>query len=261
MQLTKSASSALSVILQRELELRCKTNPRYSLRAFARYLDVSPSLLSMVLAHKRAATPRLIEKTCKRLTLTADQRDALFVATPRKHRTDGTYQQFQSDQFLLISEWYHYAILELIPLAGSKPDPRWIARKLQISFGEAKASLERLQRLGLLSLDGKGGWKIVFRSNTNIDDPRIAQARRQLQKQILEKALAALENVPIEKRDQSSMTLAMDSRKLPEARRRILKFRRSLTRFLESGGTPDQVFNLSISLYPLTPSQEGELPC
>ena len=42
--------------LRNELERRCKANPAYSLRAFAKFLGVDPSFLSKVLSGKREVT-------------------------------------------------------------------------------------------------------------------------------------------------------------------------------------------------------------
>jgi uncharacterized protein (TIGR02147 family) len=73
-----------------------------------------------------------------------------------------------------------------------------------------------------------------------------------MQKQILTQALVALEEVPIEKRDQTSMTMAIDSSLIPEAKLRITRFRRELSSFLENGKKKDQVYQLALSLFPLT---------
>ena len=51
------------------------------------------------------------------------------------------------DKFSVISEWYHYAILELTYVSGFKADYKWIARKLSITVEEAKVAIERLIRL------------------------------------------------------------------------------------------------------------------
>jgi len=77
-------------------------------------------------------------------------------------------------------------------------------------------------------------------------------AFRRLQRQVLEKALDALEEIPYKKRDQTSLTMAIDSKKVPQAREKIKKFRRSLCEFLRGTNSFDEVYQMSISLYPLT---------
>lgn len=78
-----------------------------------------------------------------------------------------------------------------------------------------------------------------------------ATAFRNLQKQILQKAIEALETTPLEKRDQSALTMAMDSKLMPEVRARIKAFRREMAEFQERSKTCDQVYHLSVSFYPV----------
>jgi uncharacterized protein (TIGR02147 family) len=80
----------------------------------------------------------------------------------------------------------------------------------------------------------------------------IISARKSLQRQILTKALAALDDVPIENRDQSSMTLAIDSSKLNEAKKMLKKFRRDFTKHLQESKIRNHVYHLSLSFYPVT---------
>ena len=47
------------------------------------------------------------------------------------------YQQLQMDTFRVISDWYHFGILELTYLKSFKSDPRWIAKALGITEIEA----------------------------------------------------------------------------------------------------------------------------
>ena len=54
--------------LQNELLKRCEKNPHYSLRSFAKSLEISPSALSAILNKKR----NLTDKTAKRLALKLD---------------------------------------------------------------------------------------------------------------------------------------------------------------------------------------------
>jgi plasmid maintenance system antidote protein VapI len=51
--------------LQRELANRCRRNPHYSLRAFARHLEMDSSTLSAILRRKRPIT----QKSSQKLTI------------------------------------------------------------------------------------------------------------------------------------------------------------------------------------------------
>ncbi len=59
--------------LEDELNRRMQTLPRYSLRAFARQLDVDSSFLSKILSGKRTVTMRTIRMFGERLSLTPEE--------------------------------------------------------------------------------------------------------------------------------------------------------------------------------------------
>jgi uncharacterized protein (TIGR02147 family) len=162
------------------------------------------------------------------------------------------YVQLSYDAFQVIADWYHYAILELLTVDGFQASPRWIALNLGIKVPEATDALERLMRLGMIKRTAAGGFVLSPESHTTVGTPHASAALRKLQKQMLSMAIEALEETPMEERDQSAMTMAIDSRLLPEAKERIKKFRRSLCAFLQEGRKRDRVFHLSVSLYPVS---------
>ena len=50
----------------------------------------------------------------------------------------------------------------------------------------------------------------------------------------------------------SSMTLAIDPKLVPIAIKEIRKFRRKLTKFLESAAPAKEVYELSVQLFPIS---------
>jgi len=55
------------------------------------------------------------------------------------------------------------------------------------------------------------------------------------------------------------MTVTVSKAKVTEAKSMILNFIEELNDFLKSGPTKDEVYNISVSLYPLTTINSGEL--
>lgn len=161
------------------------------------------------------------------------------------------------DTFAAISEYYHDAILELTHLTSFKPDPKWIAKVLGITVNQVNIAVERLQRLELLSVDENGKWIDQSQFNTTVQNDLTSVAQRQLQKQLLEKASDALEKVPKNLRDNSSMTMAINAADLPLVKEKIKQFRRALCQHLQREGvSADQVYQLSIAFFPLTEGKE-----
>lgn len=204
---------------------------------------------------KRKLTSKTIEHISARLGVpTALAKKISAENGAPEHPSFAAMRELSLDSFELISEWYHYAIFELVALPDFEADSRWIAGRLSITPNEAGIALERLVRLGLIGRDRKGRWRQETPFLTTTANTFTAGAFRKMQKQVLEKAIRAMDEFPMELRDQTSITMAIDSRKLPEAKERIKKFRRSLYAYLKSGKL-DSVYQLGVSLYPLTKTE------
>lgn len=256
------ASKDYRMILKDELDLRCRKNPNYSLRSFARALGVDAAGLSRVLNGKTGLGLRSAKKISGRLGFDPVQREHFLSSVVLGERSASLqavqgqeHQQMRLDQeaFKVISSWYHYAILELSCCAGFKPQPRWIAAQLGISMLEAKLALERLLELELLRKQGHTLLK-TNRQMTTSNLQTTTGAHRQHQKQMLEKSVEALELVPLHKRDHRGMTMAIDPAKIPYAKKAINEFIHKLCSELETG-QQKQVYQLAVSLFPL---QVGE---
>ncbi len=258
------------LLLQDELIKRTNTNPAYSLRAFARALEVDFSTLAKIIKGHRKIGKKTILKLGTKLGLNPkevqhfiDQANSYKKgpsdSSLKEDQVLNNYQQLTLDSFQIISDWYHYAILELMRVDGFKTDQKWIAKVLGLTASQVNVAIERLQRIGILEITPKGQW--MDRSGgkcTTLGNEFTAGAFKNLQKHVLEKALTALEHVSLEKRDQTSMTFAIDTEKMKEAKKMITRFRRELSAFLSRGKKRNEVYNLSISLYPLSHIKKGE---
>jgi transcriptional regulator with XRE-family HTH domain len=242
--------------LQRQFTERCKRNPRYSLRAFAKALHLDASSLSQILSGKRPISKKGIQTICKRLSATPADLKAfgLLESSPSTHPD---YYQVSLDEFTAISDWYHYAILELTFISGFRPDPIWIARQLSITKEEAKAAIERLKRLGLLLEENKSLVKSA-RFHTNQSAVNTSSAHRELQRQLIHKALIAVDECQPEEKDITSITMAIDETKLDQARKLIQRFRRDLCALLEDGNQT-RVYNFTLQLYPVSKSNQESI--
>jgi uncharacterized protein (TIGR02147 family) len=256
------ASNDIRSFLQSELVRRCKSNRKYSLRAFAKLLEVESSALSKILRGKRSVTHQMLNKIGQKLAVTPSRMqtfESAMVERRGRQRNGNSrptstpeYRELELDYFQVISDWYHLAILELIAIEEFEPKVSWIARTLDISHAEAQEAVDRLIRVGLLIVSKDGRWVDRAGNMTAIQSGLSTAAARKFQLQTLSKAMSALEEVPIEFRDNTGMTMAIDRSLLPEAREKIANFRRELCEFLQSGNKKDQVYQMNIALYPLT---------
>lgn len=237
------------LFLQNELLERCRKNPRYSLRSFAKFLEVSPSALSAMLNKKRSIT----EKTQLHLAMKLGQSSAKIqkLIQSRVNR-DALFSELCDDDFTIISDWYHYAILELLALKSFFFTPSNIAKSLKITVTQAQIALERLERVGLIKNENDQWVDVSGGRTTNINDKVVSAAGIKQQAQILEKSKEALELIPKNERNHTSMTVAVNKEDFEEAKVMIKKFRRELSAFLNKTPSPNQVYQLQISFFPLS---------
>ncbi len=252
---SESERTRFRLWLQRQFTERCKRNSRYSLRAFAKSLQMDASTLSKVLSGKRILSKHLMIAVCDKVGASPQDRQAFGLIAGSAENFDN-YLQVQLDTFAVISDWYHYAILELTYVSGFKNDAKWISRKLAITVEEVKSALDRLMRLGLL-IEENGSLIKSSKWLTNQSAVDTSSAHRDLQRQIVSKALIAIDECPSELKDITSMTMAIDINRLAEARQVIRQFRRQLCALLEDG-QQSQVYNLAIQLYPISKQENSK---
>lgn len=189
------------------------------------------------------------------LGLTADEINSILptdLHSPEKI----IFQRLDLDTFALISDWYHYAILEMISLDKFKPDPRWIAKSLGITQSEANFAIQRLFRLGFIKKNPDGTWKDTSENGdlTHIEAGISSQAAREYQRQLLDLSKKAVAEIPISKRNHTSVTISFNSNDMEEAIQDIANFRRQFARKFQRSQMADEVYQMQISFYPLTQS-------
>lgn len=235
----------LPTLLKDELARRCERNSRYSLRSFAKTLEVSPSLLSLVLNNKRKPSLKLINKLAKHFEWTQSDIFQLDNQTINQQTDSIDLKVFEK-----ISTWLAYVILSLTRIQGFKSDFRWIATTLGVSIHEVKSSIAGLLDSGLLTFENN-----QWRANDHpirINNKTSTSFTRSFQKQMLTKALDALDEYPLSMRDTSSITFVASKDKINEIKKEIRKFRLHIAKRFEIPGEADEVYNLTVQLTPAT---------
>ena len=248
--------------LQQTLLERCRKNPRYSLRAFARHLNLSPSALSAMLRGVRPISARSRTKLGLALGLGPEEIDSFAYeahgnSKGRSEPAKPTFEQIAMDTFAIVSEWHHYAILELMKTQSFSWDATGIARRLGLNATEVSVSIERLVRVGLLERTGDGYRDTTKGFSSDLRPGLTSAAHRKFQKETLQRALDAVDDVSLENRDNTSMMMAIDVADLPVAREKIKAFRRELCGLMEKTSSPNEVYQLAVAFYPLSKKERG----
>ena len=251
-------------LLRGVLYSRQEKNPQYSLRAFARDLGVSHAYLSMVLSGQLKLSAKNALRFSQVLDLNEEVSKALLKGTlaEASEKREEVQQEtklkrepfffLEIDQFKLFSEWHHFAILDLTTLRGFQPNTNWIAKRLGLSKNEVSTAVKRLERLRLLRRNGKK-WEKTY-EHLAIPTSKSHQAMRQLHSSLINLALETLaldKKSDYEKRDISGAMFAINSKRLPQAKKKIEKFRRQLLQYL-SKGECDELYQLNVQLFSLT---------
>jgi uncharacterized protein (TIGR02147 family) len=254
--------------LRDALSERVERNSRYSLRAFAQMLGLDPGAFSQMLSGKRFPSEKLAARIFENLDFSPAEQNEFLISLAQAKAKAGlkrispdlrkllaenpetrVSKDLSIDLFKTVADWYHFAILELPFTKDFESDPKWIAMVLGISVAETHSAIQRLIELEYLELvDGK-----LKRLDSQIDSTDRAMttsAHRRRQKQVLQKSIESLHNDPIAERNHTAMTFAVDSRKIPEAKKRIERFMAEMTEFLESGER-DRVYEMTVALFPL----------
>jgi uncharacterized protein (TIGR02147 family) len=231
-------------ILKKELEKRQKNNAAYSLRSFARFLEISPAALSQLLSGKRGVSVKRLTQIIEKLSLPASELKGLI-----KTKEDRTTSVLKEDEFKLISEWHHFGILSLGELKNPSIDPRWIAKRLNIPVGVANEALQRLERMKIIQIKDGRFKQITPPLKTTSDIP--SSTIRAYHKSVLGLAQNKIETVEVKDREYSAMTMAINTKNLNKAKKLVEEFKEEMLQLLEQG-TLDEVYQLSIQLFPLS---------
>lgn len=253
-----------SILLERQSH-----NPRYSLRAFARHLDISPPRLSLILSLKQGVSKEVASKLADKLGLNTTEKQ-LFIysaiasdSRSQKERDEAQkkYQslnldyeteQLNDQEFKIICEWQHYAILELMLTYDYRDDIAWIAQRLSISQNLAAESFQRLIDRRLVEKTEAGFTPSDSFTTTTNDIP--SSSIRNHQREVMKLAMTAIEQQTIMERDFSTLTVGIDDQQLPEIKKMIKDFRRKLNAYIEE--TPirkrNEVYQLSLNFFKLT---------
>lgn len=247
-----------------ELAKRCEKNQRYSLRSFAKSLEIDAATLSRILAGKKPLTLKTAAKIVERLPLTPSEQKKFLESAAEAYKSreirrsgastkelleERVIESLPADVHKVIADWYHGAIMEMTFVENFNKDPRWISKSLGISHTEAKLAIERLLNLKMLKVvSGKlqKAAPSVFIKYKNAT----SSALKTYLMQTTSKSLESLENDSYDKRAMLGMTLPIDPDRIDEAKELIQEFSVEFTKHMTKG-KKKKVYHLQVGFFPL----------
>lgn len=159
--------------------------------------------------------------------------------------------------FLLVADWFCFAIRELMRRPDFRDDPAWIAKRLRfkVSPAEARRAVQVLVDLGLAKRQDDGR---VVHSEESVDVGRDvpSTAIRHYHAQMLDHAKEALATIPPEGREFGANTFVMDQRRLADAKQKLREFKHRFREEFEADAPEAgaEVFHLEMGFFPVTQS-------
>lgn len=245
-------NSVQIILNQKFLELKAQ-NPRLSLRYFAQKIGISSGALSEILKGKRKISPKLATKIAARLHLdpvdTASFIDSSLVPGESQ---DIAYLQLQDDQFHLISEWPHFAILNLVKSEHCVHRATWFAQQLHLPVKITQEAIDRLLRLEMLLYEKKK--YVRTKNHLQTSDNILNLSIRKSNIEDLEMMQSLLGTLKVQERDLTSLTMLLDPKKMPEFKRWIRKAQDQFALKYETTKS-STAFRLTLALFPLRKSK------
>ncbi|MBY0371176.1 DUF4423 domain-containing protein [bacterium] len=235
------SEKVLRELLVNDFQNRRLRRGAFSLRAYARFLGINPTTLSLFLRGERSLKTVSFEKIARRLEVNAP--------SPQE---DSAFSTLDLEKARILYDWHFFAILSLSETRGFIGKLRWISKRLGISPEATRTALELLEKHGFLR--ARNGVYEAVATQLRVSDSVPPFFNRNGHHQSLALAAQSLDQDAAHVRDFSSMTIAIDPEELPYAAQEIKKFRRRLSRRLERKNQRE-VYQLAIQLFPLSRSQ------
>jgi len=253
--------------LKEALGEKTALRPGYSMRAFAKQVEISPSHLSRVLRGEKDLSPKSALKIALELDFNHEKREQ-FLDLVSYHSADphtkklllerinkrlkGNLKQSLDDElFKVISDWYYLPLFEFTKAKGFKSDSLWIAKKFNLSVAEINAAIDRMESLSLLTRDSHGNLSVRSELQIQTTDDITSMAIRKHHKQMSEKAIQALQTQMTEEREFQSVHFAFSPNNIKRAKKMIREFADKFESELKplSG---EEVYQLNLQFFRLT---------
>ncbi|MCQ2106666.1 MAG: TIGR02147 family protein [Fibrobacter sp.] len=174
-------------------------------------------------------------------------------AEMRKLAKDNETAVVGEDQYDYYESWLNPVIREVAPLMNGAT-PAKMAEQVMFDADTAKVkkSLKLLQKTGLLEKGEQGEFKQGNKSITTGSLEVASLAIREMHRQMGELAVQSLDQVPVDERDISGLTIGISEDAFAKIAKEIADFRRRVSSIVMEDSGNERVYRLNVQLFPLT---------
>jgi uncharacterized protein (TIGR02147 family) len=245
--------------------------PPLSYRSFARSLGfTSPNFLKLVIDGQRNVGKESLGKIAAGLKLGKRESEYLeclagFNQARRPREKQAFFQRLsafraisgiaklQADQFTFYNEWYHPVIRELINGEARPLDYAKLGARVTppLTSRQVHHSVALLEKLGLIHAGADGRYRQTDRFLAT--DPEVQSlAIREFHRRMLGLAEAAMDGLPLDRREISSLTLKISEPAFQDMRRMIRDFKDQLLERARRDTEAERVYQVNFQLFPLS---------
>jgi uncharacterized protein (TIGR02147 family) len=256
-------------ILRDEFDKRVQKNSRYSMRAFAKHLGISPASLSNILAEKKGLSDRLARSIAKVLDFNSEETDffcALVNSVDARSKEVREKNKKVVTQYLrkkkriiignesadFVSEIRNFVLLELLKTSKVKaPLQKTLLtlKPLVVSLKEQQKVINQMIDLGMVEIED--GYYFVKHENFLVPDRVAIESQKKVHLKALEHAKYAYENEDYNEREFYIIITPLNRAQMDEIKVKIREFADEL---MYKYGTPskaDSIYGLCTYLFPL----------
>lgn len=234
-------------------EKRKQDTPHFSIRAFARHLNISDSTLSKILRKQRPIGKALATKLERKLNVKFNK-DSKVLGRKTLHFRDLELEQNEQDY-----PWYFFPLIEYIKLMD-EIDLHQLSRQLDAPPQEIEKTLELLVSRNIIKKNGTS-----YKANPEpvsgyLNPPTTSASAKKYQHLSLKKSVEALASVDFEKRIHNSMYFRFDSKQMNDVRSCFKTFYREMSRItFKHARNADSIYCMQASAFPVIQSQKGQI--
>ncbi len=229
----------------------------------------STGFFSWVLSGKRNITPALAKKFCKVFKL--DRSESAFfellVSYDQAKNNEERAKYFRKivinkksiineatpDQYAYFKHWYVAVIREIIAIKPFKDDFKKLGHSLipKISPTEARDAVDLLMRLKFIKKENDGTLTHIPQTIIVGEEWR-SMAIVNYQGSLMKLGVDALENIPSEDRDISTVTVSCTQELFETYKERMKQLRQEFLELARNEESADKVYQFNLQLFPLS---------
>ncbi|UXR66279.1 DUF4423 domain-containing protein [Bdellovibrio bacteriovorus] len=236
-------------------EVKKTKNRRYSLRAYAKFLSMNPGTLSAIMKGKRMVPLQDAANVMLKLELPpSEQEQFLLSLGVNKPPAESAYKLDASKYGILFDEWEYFVILAVFRLPDFKSTTAWVAQKTGIAKDRVETCLQTLEELSMIERPSGAPWQRQHRNLYSSHDIS-SKSMQRAHLNTLDMARERLPVIPVQERDYSFVTVALDEKRFKKLKKLVLKFRDDVFE-LDEQSKGGELYRVALQCFPILNKNE-----